>query len=49
MGWVPELGTFGIFDIFTTNKKLFIRIFYQVNNLFLQQSYLKSPPPVKLE
>ena len=34
------------FNLFT-NKKCFC-IFYQANNLFLHQSYLKSPLPVKL-
>ena len=29
-------------------KKWFYCIFYQVNNLFLHQSYLKSPLPAKL-
>ena len=33
---------------FFTNKKLFFCTFYKVNNLFLHQSYLKSPLPVKL-
>ena len=42
-----ELGTFGIFNFFN-NKKWFFCIFYQVNNLFLYQSDLKSPLPVKL-
>ena len=41
---ISELGTFGIFYFF----KLIFCIFYQVNNLFLHQSYLKSPLPVKL-
>ena len=41
-----ELGTFGILEFFT-NKNFFC-IFYQVSNLFLHQSYLKSPLPVKL-
>ena len=31
------------------NKKLFFCIFYQVNNLFLHQSYLKSPLPDKIK
>ena len=39
-------GHFGIFGIFSIKKNDFI--FYQVNNLFLHQSYLKSPLPVKL-
>ena len=30
------------------NKKWFYCIFHQINNLFLHQSYLKSPLPVKL-
>ena len=29
-------------------KKIFFCTFYHVNNLFLHQSYLKSPLPVKL-
>ena len=39
-----ELGTSGIFSIM---KNDFLH-FFRVNNLFLHQSYLKSPPPVKL-
>ena len=37
-----------VFFHFFTNKKLFFCTFFQVNNLFLHQSYLKSPLPVKL-
>ena len=37
-----------VFFNFFNNKKLFFCIFYQVNNLFLLQSYLKSLLPVKL-
>ena len=37
-----------VFFHFFNNKKLCICTFYQVNNLFLHQSYLKSPLPVKL-
>ena len=44
---LAELGTFGIFEIFD-NKKWFVCIFYQVNNLFLHQSYLKSPLPSQI-
>ena len=44
----PKLGTFGIFEFFFNNKKWFFYIFYQVNNLFLRQSYFKSPLPIKL-
>ena len=43
-----ELGTFGIFYIFFNNKNDFWAFLYQVKNLFLHQSYLKSPLPVKL-
>ena len=41
------MGTFSIFE-FKNNKKGFVCIFYQVNNLFLHRSYLKSPLPGKL-
>ena len=37
-----------VFLNFFKYKKLFFCIFYQVNNLVLHQSYLKSPLPVKL-
>ena len=37
-----------VFLNFFNNKKWFFCIFYQINNLFLHQSYLKSPHPVKL-
>ena len=37
-----------VFFHFFNNKKLFFCTFYQVSNLFLHQSYLKSPFPVKL-
>ena len=37
-----------VFFHFFTNKKGLFCIFYQVNNQFLHQSYLKSPLPVKL-
>ena len=37
-----------VFFNFFNNKKLFFFIFYKVNNLFLHQSYLKSPLPIKL-
>ena len=37
-----------VFFNFSNNKKLFFLFFYKVNNLFLHQSYLKSPLPVKL-
>ena len=43
-----ELGTWGIFGIFSTIKNYFFAFFYVVNDLFLHQSYLKSPLPVKL-
>ena len=46
-GVKSELGT-GIFFIFSIIKNDFFCTFYQVNNLFLHQSYLKSPLPVKL-
>ena len=42
--WALEV----VFLNFFTNKKMFFCIFYQINNLFLHQSYLKSPLPVKL-
>ena len=38
-----------VFFNFFNSKKWFHCIFYQINNLFLQQSYLKSPLPVKLK
>ena len=41
-------GHFRYFLNFFNNKKLFCLHFFQVNNLFLHQSYLKSPLPVKL-
>ena len=37
-----------VFFYFFNNKKWFFKIFYKVNNLYLHQSYLKSPLPVKL-
>ena len=37
-----------VFFNFFNNKKWLFCIFYQVNNLFLHQSYLKSSLPVKL-
>ena len=37
-----------VFFYFFNNKKWFCCTFYQVNNLFLHQSYLKSPLQVKL-
>ena len=40
-------GHFRYFVIFSIIKMIFCT-FYQVNNLFLHQSYLKSPLPVKL-
>ena len=36
-----ELGTFGILKFFSIVKNFFA-IFYQVNNLFMHQSYLKA-------
>ena len=36
------------FLILSIIKNDFLNIFYQVSNLFLHQSYLKSPLPVKL-
>ena len=41
-------GHFGYFLHFFNNKKWFYCIFHQINNLFLHQSNLKSPLPVKL-
>ena len=41
-------GHFRYFLFFFTNKKWFCFIFYQVDNIFLHQSYLKCPLPVKL-
>ena len=44
-----ELGTCGIFVIFSIIKNYFFCIFYQVEiTYFWYQSYLKSPLPVKL-
>ena len=37
-----------VFLIFSIIKNDFFCIFYKVNNLFLHQSYLKIPLPVKL-
>ena len=37
-----------VFFNFSNNKKWCVCIFYQLNNLFLHQSYLKCPLPVKL-
>ena len=37
-----------VFWVFSIIKNDFFCIFYQVNSLFLHQSYLKSPLPVKL-
>ena len=44
----PSNSRAGHFRYFFTNKKWFFCTFYKVNNLFLHQSYLKSPLPVKL-
>ena len=44
---IYKLGTFGIFKYFQYYKMIFC-IFYKVINLFLHQSYLKSPLPVKI-
>ena len=41
-------GHFRYFFHFFNNKKWFFCTFYKVNNLFLHQSYLKSPLPIKL-
>ena len=41
-------GHFRYFLIFSITKNDFFCIFYQAYNLFLHQSYLKSPLPVKL-
>ena len=38
----------GVFFKFFNDKNDFLAFFYQVNNLFLHQSYLKSPLTVKL-
>ena len=35
-----------VFFIFSIIKNYFVAFFYHVNNLFLHQSYLKSPLPV---
>ena len=43
----PELGTFGIFLIFSI-KNLFICFFHQVNTLFLHKSYLKKTTPSQI-
>ena len=45
---VTQSWALEVFFNFFNNKKLFFCIFYQVNNLFLHQSYLKIPLPVKL-
>ena len=37
----PELCTFGIFGILSIIKNIFLRFFYQINNLF-HQSYWKT-------
>ena len=36
-----------VFFYFLNNKKWYFCIFYEDNNLFLHQSYLKSPLPAK--
>ena len=41
-------GHFRHFLYSFTNKKWYFGIFYQVNNLFLHQSYLKSPTPSQI-
>ena len=41
-------GHFRYFLSFFNNKNDFFALFFQVNNQFLHQSYLKSPLPVKL-
>ena len=48
LGISAELGALSVFFNFFNSKKWFYCIFYQMNNLFLHQSYLKSPLPVKL-
>ena len=45
---LSRAGHFRYFWIFSIIKNDFFYIFYQVNNLFLHHSYLKSPLPVKL-
>ena len=45
LSWALALS---LFFYFFTHKKWYFCIFYKVNNLFLHQSYLKSPLPVKL-
>ena len=45
---VARAGHFRYFLNFSIIKNVFFCIFYQVNNLFLHQSYLNSPLPVKL-
>ena len=42
-----KAGHFRYFLIFSIIKMIYLH-FYKVNNLFLHQSYLKSPLPVKL-
>ena len=44
----PRAGHFRYFWLFSIIKNDFFCIFYQANSLFLHQSYLKSPLPVKL-
>ena len=41
-------GHFRFFNIFSMIKNDFFCIFYQVKNLFLHQSYLKSPNPSQI-
>ena len=45
---VQQRWALSVFFNFFTNKKWFFCIFSKVNNLFLHQSHLKSPLPVKL-
>ena len=44
----PQSWALEVFFNFFNKKKWIYCIFYKVNNLYLHQSYLKSPFPVKL-
>ena len=46
--WLQSWALSVYFWIFLIIKNDFLHFFYQVNSLFLHQSYLKSPLPVKL-
>ena len=46
--WLGQSWALLVFLNFFNNKKWFFCIFYEVNDQFLNRSYLKSPLPVKL-